>query len=520
MRLFLIFSLFIGAFFSSNSFAWTQTSLFCLAQYNLDAGQALTACKNSFNFNNRPYWRCVETSTSNCYKFTSGLPFYGYYSQYQDNNPCTPPAVWNSDTFTCDAPSTPQDCFAQNKLYDSSLQQCGDTCPIGNTATYEGCIFSGCPSGYVQFGTMCNSLPPADGDGQYYCDNSGCSWVPSSDLPVVDITCQPSSRNYLGTTSDGTHKCAYIDGEAYNQQDINDKSAAGAGSCGAGYSEQFFNGKVYCLEGDSTFSEDLPVCQPPKIGVNGGCEYPPFYQSDKTSEREVIGSGGETKSQFIERESIRTDNFGNSYTENSTFKSDCELLDQVWVCSDFELVDSTISESSDSERSSVFGGESCSSNYVCNGDAIQCAHLTELHRLRCSSNNDDSELPPLISGEDVDTSALDNFDFDGLESEIESGVTTSLALVDSGFNILTNKYGGESSSLVTDIDLSDFSFVDDVELVSGSCPESFVFDLGAFGEIPFNMAPFCTLLGYISFLVRLSASVLALRLTFKTISEL
>lgn len=403
-----------------------------------------------------------------------------------------------------------------NPLYEEPL-----SCDIGsvpNSSNTE-CVFTGCPEGYVQFGNMCKTLPDSEGEGQYFCDNDGCSWVAEPDLPIVDISCKPSSKNYLGTTSDGSHKCAYIDGEAYDQQDINDNSSAGAGSCGAGYSEQFFDGKVYCLAGDSTFSEDLPVCQPPKIGANGGCEYPPFYQSDKTSEHEVIGQGGQTKSQFIENESIRTDNYGNSYTDKSIYKSDCDLVDLVWVCSDFELVESSVTDSSESERSSVFGGDSCGNPYVCTGDAIQCASLSELHRIRCSSN-DDIEAPPSVTVDDIDTSALDGFDFDGLESDIESGVNSSLTDIESRFGTLANKYGGESSSLVSDIDLTNYSFINDVELVSGSCPESFVFDLGAFGEIPFNMTPFCTLLGYIGFLVRLSASVLAVRLTFNTISGL
>lgn len=404
-------------------------------------------------------------------------------------------------------------CHSANKPFNPSTGQCADSCSVGTTVSplTNECEFTGCPSGYVQFGEMCKTLPEPQGEGQYFCDNDGCSWVAFDDLPFVDISCTVKSRNYLGHFN-GVAKCAYIDGEAYDQQDINDSSAAGAGSCGAGYSEQYINDVLYCLEGNESISPDLPVCTPPKIGVNGGCEYPPYYNSQQTQQGIIIGEDG-TEKEYIVNQSVSTDRYGNSVTTSERLEAFCDYVDNVRICSDFELVESSVIDDSEAEKSSVSGGESCSSGYSCTGDAIQCAALTELHAIRCASEVD-GDLPD----QQPNTDFIDDYDFSGLNSDLSTGVDNSLTSLSSKYDTLANKYGGESD-LVSNVDLSEFVF-DDVQLVTGTCPASFDFELGFFGVVAFDMTPFCTFLGYISYLVRLSASLFALRLTFATVSKL
>lgn len=417
--------------------------------------------------------------------------------------------VYNPDEFDISYES----CHAENKPFNPSTEQCDAACPVGSTVSSSSneCEFSGCPEGYVQFGSMCKTLPEPEGEGQYFCDNDGCSWVAFDDLPFVDISCTVKSKNYLGHFN-GVAKCAYIDGEAYDQEDIDNPNAAGAGSCGAGYSEQYINDNLYCIAGNESLSPDLPVCQPPKIGVNGGCEYPPYYNSQETQQGIIIGEDG-TEKEYIVNQSVSTDRYGNSTTTFERLESICDYVDNVRICSDFELVESSIIDDSDSEKSTVSGGESCSSAYSCTGDAVQCAALSELHAIRCASEID-GDLPD----HQPNTDWIDDYDFSGLESDLSSGVDDSLSSLSSKYDTLSNKYGGESD-LVTNIDLSEFVY-DDVQLVTGTCPASFDFELGMFGVVAFDMTPFCTFLGYISYLVRLSASLFALRLTLATVSKL
>lgn len=402
-------------------------------------------------------------------------------------------------------------CHAQNKPFNPVLEQCEAACSVGSTVSpiANECQFTGCPVGHVQFGEMCKTIPEPEGDGQYVCDNTGCYWVDASE--VSESTCTIKSKNYLGDF-EGEAKCAYIDGEAYDQEDINDFKS-GIGSCGAGYTEQWVNLQKYCLKGNETFSPDLPACEPPKIGIDGGCKYPPHYRSEKVNEGFTIGDGGTTKSQYIETETISTDRYGNSVTNTSVSRSDCVLEDLQWVCGEFVEVESSTIDDSDSEKSRVTGGQSCNDSYVCSGDAVQCASLAELHAIRCASEID-GDLPD----QQPNTDFIDDYDFAGLNSEFSSGVDSTLTSLPSKYDTLANKYGGDSD-LVTNVDLSEFVF-DDVQLVTGSCPASFDFELGAFGVVAFDMTPFCTLLGYISYLVRLSASLFALRLTFATVSKL
>lgn len=415
-------------------------------------------------------------------------------------------------------------------------------CEVGFSPnpSYTECVFSGCPSNYFQVGQSCHETQLPD-DGFLQCDSSGVCRDQD-----YDLGCSIFSSTYIGNNLSGKPLCSDnikpedCDG-GFTFGYVNDVLIT---SCKSNLTDYQGNPEYDPLNLDNPNS---PFgCSDNQYKVGDKCVDVETTQGDTSTKRTYNEDGTYTDTTTTTTQTkksdgtidktttTKTDNYGadgdlidsdTKTEEEKTQVTGGNTCDSAPVCTgdagQCAILKQTFltrcAVENSTEKSTVSGGGSCDSPPVCKGDAVQCASLGELHRIRCSNSAD--SLTTITDG-DIDTSALDNFDFVGLENDIESGVNSSLADVNSKFGVLIDEYGGESSSLVTDIDLTDYSFVDGVELVSGSCPASFVFDLGAFGEIPFDMSAFCTLLGYIGFLVRLSASLLAVRLTFKTISEL
>lgn len=505
-RLIIVLSLVIAAFFTSSSFAA------CVHTHTQQDGTSpavkqercmnYLAAPNNYN-SSRPFFYCSLPTASYNHSF-------GYTCDVCPNNQvcenryrekvCAPTYTYNPTTDKCDPPApvvTPQDCFAENKLFDAALEQCGETCPIGYTASLEGCTFSGCPIGYDQLGSRCIESPPnCEQQGQQtVCNDIGCH--------CADKLCTPNHPSYQGTEN-GTHFCnepalSCAEGQKVGWATVKTKISE---------SETVTKQVQVCVGANGAYPDDEPLvndgCTGGKVSIDGICQYPKDYVQEGTQVSESVAPDG-SRTVTTTTTTTTTTSDGRQQTTVSTtsqhYDSDNQLLGTN--------TEETTKENSKSE-SVVRGGDGCapSDKPTCvNADAVACAHLQQTWLHRCESKESSLDIDDTdLSGALVSESDASNAAVQSLESSIDTLISDN---TDSSFD--KNRLIDLSNAVPSPVPTS--------PSVDGSCPPDIVLQL-LDNQISIPISQLCTLLAYIGILVRISAGLIALRMTYTTLQGL
>lgn len=171
--------------------------------------------------------------------------------------------------------------------------------------------------------------------------------------------------------------------------------------------------------------------------------------------------------------------------------------------------DETTKENPKSE-SVVRGGDGCapSDKPTCvNADAVACAHLQQTWLHRCESQESSLDIDDIdLSGALVSESDASNAAVQSLESSIDTLISDN---TDSSFD----------KDRLIDLSSAVPSPVPSTPSVSGSCPPDIVLQI-LDNQISIPISQLCTLLAYIGILVRISAGLIALRMTYTTLQGL
>lgn len=379
-------------------------------------------------------------------------------------------------------PPDPEECFAENKLYDPLTEQCAEECEVGYQAGYERCTFVGCPNGYYRYGTKCliGDTVECTAPDITVCNASDC-WCD----PVEENGCNPSHPQYVGTSFDGRYLC--------------DQPPPSCGGVKVGYVTYTKDGVsetvMVCVSADDDPTGIDPVCTGGKVNIDGGCQYPPNYDHESTVIGQKQNSDGTTTSTTTTK-TTSTNSSGGQQTTTTTITQTFDA--------DGNLVSESSSEqvSDEGSESVVRGSGDCSDMPTCiNADAVDCAILQQIWLQRCDSNDE--------SNGDFDSDSFAASELGNAESDADA-------------------FGSQLQGMISDItpsesndDLVDFSeFTVNYTPQSGNCPSDITIDLDIFPSVTFPISTFCSQLSMIAAAIRILASFSAFLMVFNTIREL
>lgn len=401
-------------------------------------------------------------------------------------------------------------------------------CPTGWGGT--GCdVWQGCPSGYTRYGNGCiEDVIPENSNNCYLTSNS--TMICDDDPDYETDNCNTYSPDYV-FHHNGEPVCS-----GQNEPNPNDCSS---------YGYMVKDGKMfsYCDNRESVPEDDPHKrCEKGEAYINGACSYVPKVDANEKSYREDYEDGSysevkeveeiqynadgtQTVSRYKEVQKYNSDGTKDGaplFTESSQEKKQsnsavanadcnrppscngdaiqCATLIQIHhVMCQTKDINEKLSDD-DSGSSSVSGGANCESAPVCSGDAVQCAILDQLHQVKCKDHSD-------IDG-----------DGDGGESSLASeqqavlgSINDQLSSFDSEAEAEIAAAGGRQSVDLV-VDFSDLA--PDYEPDAGDCPEDLVLNLDLFGEFVVPTSNYCSDLKIVGTLVRTSAAYYCFLMVF------
>lgn len=161
----------------------------------------------------------------------------------------------------------------------------------------------------------------------------------------------------------------------------------------------------------------------------------------------------------------------------------CAMLEQSWY---------VMCNSSDSQDQGVESLQfDCSSGFLCTGDPYECAVLQTHYNNNCASfdSSDQSTLAGLLSGI-------------GLES------------VD---DVLADAQANDGYVFDETVDLTQFDWTGITVNTTQACPNAPSIDMGTLGTVTVPFDALCTILRWVGYFVRISASLVAFTMTFTAV---